>query len=932
MSINVLAELERNGISYEFANSDEISVACPFHEDSSPSCHVNVAKELFICRASQCGQKGDIVALLARFLKTSRKVVIEDLGTRYVMNNEPTIDVGIVEKYHARIWKAKILIKELYKRAVTDEDIRTYRLGEHQGRITIPVKNSAGQFVNIRSYLPGAPGADKMRNLRGRGKRLRLYPIEQLAYSKLIVCGGEMKAICVARELNKHGYGAVCVTSGEGNWHGSLTQEFQGKETWTLMDIDEAGRKASEAVNRHLNRVAVSTHTVELPLDSELFPKGDVNDFVYTGGNLLKVVQEAPAWSPRKARTLANSEPKVVTLSAASHASLVGERIKVVGTVTTMDTSPYAIPKEIRVRCSKDQKECALCQVFVEPDEDFVYKIQSESSALLEMIDQKKQAQQQAIQEELEIPPTCRVCRFEAVSCYNIEDARISPQLLISDRSNEKALQPAMCIGDGLELNETYEFIGRMHPHPATQQATLMISSYTPTQDALSNYKCDKERLELFQPKSWTLEGVTAKLDHIYEDLEANVTRIYRRRWIHLFCDLAYHSPLFIPFDGKRNKGWVEVLIIGDSSQGKSETAMNLQQHYNLGEKVECKNATVAGLLGGLQQFGSRWFVTWGLFPTHDRRLVILEELKGASTEVIAKLTDMRSSGIAEIPKIEKRRTQARTRMIALSNPRSSMSIDQYFSGVQAIAELIGAPEDIRRFDACLVLSKRDVQANELSDLQIKGKSCQHVYTADRCRELILWAWTNDNVVFEDEATSLILKEAVAFCEKFSEVVPIVDRGSMRYKLARLSAALAARTFSISSTEAILVRACHVEYIAKTLYAVYTQECFGYDTFSEAQDRQSELIDVEVVKKQLNDTPFPADVVKSLLYTDYIELTDICDWCAWDRTTAQHLLSTLVRKQALVRKRHAYRKTSAFIELLKNIEPVERPSFVTEEF
>ena len=74
---------------------------------------------------------------------------------------------------------------------------------------------------------------------------------------------------------------------------------------------------------------------------------------------------------------------------------------------------------------------------------------------------------------------------------------------------------------------------------------------------------------------------------------------------------------------------------------------MRLMDHYKLGARHECKNATSAGLLGGLQQLGSRWFVSWGIIPMHDKRLVVLEEIKGTPIEVLAKLTDMRSSGIA---------------------------------------------------------------------------------------------------------------------------------------------------------------------------------------------------------------------------------------------------------------------------------------------
>lgn len=934
-NISVLAELERYGIGYEFLNAEEVGVKCPFHEDSAPSCHVHVERGIFICRASQCQEHGDIVGLLARYAKSTRKVILEDLGKRYTLNNEPSVSVNVVEKYHKRIWNAGPLLKALYDRKISDKTIRQRRLGEWQGRITIPVKNDSELYVNIRSYLPGAPGNEKMKNLRGRAKKLRLYPLDQMKYNKIVVCGGEIKALAAAEVLNKHGFGCVCATAGEGNWQQYLNSEFHGKEVWVMMDIDEAGVAATELICRHLNRVTSACNVVKLPLDIDRFPKGDVNDYLAISGDLLEVIQSSPAWTSKANRVLDREEPEKATLTQASHADWAGKRIRVTATANAVSPSPYVIPKELTVQCTRDQNECGICSVYTE-DEEHVYQIHDESPVILEMVDRPRSAQQLSIQEEVGIPLSCRVCKFNVQTYYNVEDVRISPQLEITERNNEKCLQPAICIGEGLELNESYEFTGRMYPHPLTQQSTLMISKYKATQDALSSYKVQSdalEALEIFQPDEWTLESLECKLDDIYEDFEANVTNIFQRRKVHLFCDLAYHSPLFIHFDGKEIKGWVEILILGDSSQGKSETVINLQKFYGLGEKVECKNATVAGLLGGLQQFGSRWFVTWGLFPTHDRRLVILEELKGADTEVISKLTDMRSSGIAEIPKIEKRRTFARTRMIALSNPRSNRSIDQYNFGISAVLELIGSPEDVRRFDACLIVEKSEVDPAKVNALQVNRPQVEHVFKKQLCRDLVLWAWTVKQTIFEPEAQALILQSAIDLSKMFTEQIPIVDRGSIRYKLARLSAALAIRTFSSTlSGDAAIIRRCHVEYIVKMLIEVYTTDAFGYNDFTDAQAMHNTLLDEDQIVKRINETPYPEDVRKQLLHTDRIELIDLQDWCAWDRQEAQMFLSLLVRKHALSRDKRCYRKTSPFITLLKNMDVVSRPDFIEDEF
>jgi hypothetical protein len=922
--INVIAELERIGWAFDWAGEDEVKCICPFHDDKSPSCAINVKKEKFRCCTAGCGAKGDIVTFISGALKIDRAAVKKELATRYDLNTDRILDVQLIEEYHRNLPEAKPLLRELFKRAVSWDDIKKYRLGVKDGRVTIPIKNASGLYVNIRLYLPGAPGAEKFKNLKGRGST-RLYPVDQMSYSKILVLGGEIKAIVAAAQLNKHGIGCVSLTTGESNWDPKLTIHFKGKERVAVCyDIDDEGVKSQQVACQHLSRV-VDTYTCTLPLDKAKHPKGDVNDFVAEKGDMLTVWNEAKPFVMPIKQHLRDEKPKRVDLSKAMTAQCAGKRIAITATVSTLDTSPYVIPSAVTVKCTRDIEECAICPVPLnEPTK--VYDIHPESPIILEMIARPKLAQSGAFKEELSIPRACNKCEFEPTTYFNVEDVRVSPRLEITNRSLDRSMQPAVCIGKGVDLNQTYEMIGRMHPHPSTQQSTLLISKYRQSEDALDSHSTNNiDALKVFQPTEWTIDALKTKLDAIYDDLEVNVTQIYGRRSIHIFVDLAYHSPLFIHFEEKQIKGWVEMLIVGDSAQGKSETTMSLMRHYGLGEKIECKNATVAGLLGGLSQMGSRWFVSWGIIPTHDKRLVVLEELKGAHTEVISKLTDMRSSGIAEIPKIEKRRTHARTRIVALSNPRSDNPVSHYNYGVDAIKELVGSLEDIRRFDACLLVSASEIKAI------VAGEKVPNTHTGKLCRALILWGWTANKTVFEDDAKDLILKNASLFCETFSEAIPICDRGSMRYKLARLSASLAVRTFSTDENLSVVVRRCHVEFITELLMTVYSSKTFGYLDFTTAIKQANTINDPQAIRKALINTPYPHDLVANLLSRLFIEIQDIQDWCSWDRTTAQDLLSLLVRKHALQRRNRAYVKSSAFISFLKEIDIPNRPSHIPDK-
>ncbi len=943
-AINALAELELIGWKLEHLPGDEVRCKCPFHDDRTPSCSINVAKNVFKCHAANCGKQGDIITLLAGMLKTTRRVVFEDLSTRYSLESQKTIDLKLVEQYHQAIWQSGPLLTALKVRGITDAIIRKHRLGRYGNRITIPIFNRQGACVNIRRYLPGATQKVKMRHTRGYEKRI-LYPVNQLSYDTIVICGGEIKALVAASLLNQHDIGAVSSLLGEGNWAKEFTKQFDGKQTYVCLDVDDAGKTAATVICTRIYAAARWVGKVELPLSLEKYPTGDINDWVgkegATATDFLQLLQATSEWTPPDFNALdENEEPKNIDLGKAVDAVNTGKRLKVRAIISAVDTSPYVVPKTMMVTCDRGQDCCAICPMFSKKCDDAgacEVTVNPESAAILEMVAAPKRLQRAAIMNGLSIPP-CKSVTFVPHAWYNVEDVRLGAQLKIADRSSSPVMLPSLCIGYGIEANESYELTGRMYPHPATQQVVILASKVEPTKDALSDCYLQNGQLQalnILQPTKWSEDAIAEKLDAVYADFESNVTRIFTRRSMHLAIDLAYHSVLVLNVNDKLIKGWSEVLVMGDSSQGKTETALGLMRHYNLGEKVECKNATVAGLLGGLQQVGNRWFVTWGIIPAHDKRLVILEELKGAPVEIIAKLTEMRSSGVAEIPKIEKRRTHARTRLVALSNPRSDRVLSSYGFGVEAVKELIGNLEDIRRFDFTLLVSLLDVNPQQLLQLQRNPPKVPHVYSSELCQRCVLWAWTRtpDQVKFTDGARESLFKEAQALCLQFNETIPLVDSGSMQYKLARLATALACRTFSHEpkDNQLVLVRKCHVCFIDNFIRVSFASKTFGYGDYSKAMTAATTLLNADEISTRIGQAPFPSDFINQMLNATEIELRDIQDWCSWDRQDALQMLSFLVRKHALRRDGRAYRKSSSFIELLKKMNVKDRPSYIGEK-
>jgi len=940
--INALSELERIGWKFEPRGENEVSLKCPVHEDHTPSVSLNVANNKWICHAASCSAKGDIVSLLAYMLQTSRHVVIEDLHTRYDLVEVRTIRIETIEHHHAKIWDSGPLLTALRERGVTDEMIRDARLGYHNGRVMIPIFDKSNRAINVRRYLPGAPANEKMKNTSGYTS-MALYQPKQLKYDTIWICGGEIKALVAASLLNKVKIGAVSVTAGEGAWDSSFTPKFKDKEVYICLDIDDSGIAGSKRIAAQVALTAKTVKIITIPLDINKYPKGDINDWVgrekATTKDLVESMKSAKEFvltNITERYRYDDTKEVHIRLVDAINADYIGKRISVDTIITAMDTTPYLIPCSVNVDCVVDggkSDNCTFCPIrLIEPNPDTSLrkvKIESTNPGLLDMINSHSCKQEEALKRCLQIPIGCKTSNFIVNKYYTVIDVRLTPQLQISGDNRDHIVQSAFIVvgKNEIELNVPYTMSGRMFPLPKNQQAVLLIDSVEQGADNLVSFKPSTDELKSLiklRPCEWSVESLTKKFKERYEDISANVTRIYKRPELHMAFDLSYHSVLYFNFDKRRQNGWINCLVVGDSSQGKSETALRLIEHYGLGVKHDCKNASTAGLLGGLQQLGSnRWFVSWGVIPMHDRRLVIMEELKGTSTETIGKLTDMRSGGIAEISKIEKRRAHARTRLIMLSNPRSGRPLAAYNFGVEAIKELIGSQEDIRRFDFAIIPAANQINSDDLNQLNSSRVLVKQNYTQDICKRCILWAWTRtlDQIRFEKGSEKLCLELATQLCSEFSESLPLCDKGTMRYKLARLSISLAAMSFSTikDNEEIILVRSCHIQFITNMLRREYSRPEFGYSDYSRAQIFSNNILNPKEIKVKLLSTKFPKDLLTQLIHTDEISLIDMQDWCGVERDIAQILLSFLVRKHALYRVKRWYVKTSEFIKLLKEI-------------
>lgn len=313
--------------------------------------------------------------------------------------------------------------------------------------------------------------------------------------------------------------------------------------------------------------------------------------------------------------------------------------------------------------------------------------------------------------------------------------------------------------------------------------------------------------------------------------------------------------------------------------------------------------------------------ITWGLIPLNHERIVIIDEASSLSEREIGQMSRVRSEGVAEISKIIRESTHASTRLLWLSNPRSGRPIMTYNTGAQAIKELMGSNEDVSRFDFAITVATDEVDSGTINIiLQDEYFEDREKYNADLFRNLILWSWsrTAEQVKFTKGAVRQIIRSAIKFGHEYSPTIPLIQSENFRIKLAKISAAVAARVFSTDKpAQSVIVKKYHVRAAIQFLEELYTKPSMAYDLFSQSVNK-SVSKEVKTIREAFanlgSETRF---AMKGILEESEITAEHLADYTG-DIHTAKILLGQLVRLGCLRRlRRGQYVKNTEFQKWLR---------------
>jgi hypothetical protein len=817
------------------------------------------------------------------------------------------------------------------KRGFKIETIGKFQIGWNDGRYTIPVYDTDGVLVNVRRYKANATNPkDKMVSWAvGLGERRLYLPDVLRDNDEVILTEGEWDAILG----NQFGFPCLSHTAGATAWDNSWNSEFEGKVVYICYDCDDAGRQGARKVAHQLSKTAKAVYLVNLPLTR----KGDdlTNYFVDQGYGRkdFRALLDSSSKNPvgvRASSKNATVRPEKVSLEASQSSEHAGHPLEIVATIAGKVQPAYMLPKRVEFLCDMSYGDrCNTCRMSAREGQH-TETFEPDDSFLLELIDKTKENVDKAMRKKAEAPVACPRIEYEYTEQWNVEELVAVPAV---DDAGEEIQTPisrrVYNVGPyATAINQKVRLVGINTPDPRNQRGVLQTWSLEPLQTDLDSFEMTPELLEelkIFQPKPG--QSPMEKMEEIAEDLESNVTHIFGRPLLHIAYDVAWHSVMDFCIGGKNvGKGWVELLVIGDTRTGKSEAATRLVVHYRSGVLKSCEGATLAGLVGGAQQVGNSWMVMWGIIPLNDRRLVILDEFSGiADKNVIEQMSSVRSSGTAQITKIVSQETSARTRMIWIGNPDDGRSIEEMPRGaIDAIRSLVKNPEDIARFDIAMSAARADVDSL-LINTQDRPK-VEHRYTQDLCSALVSWAWSRraEDVQFPRKVERYILQRAEAIGHRYVPEPPLIQAENIRVKLARIAAAIAARVFSTDSTgRRVKVFEEHVDAAEELLEKLYGTPSFGYRAYSHKviRDRAHAAESRKRCRKWLRMHSDDAYIALQAVAGSDFKVRDFCEFAGMTQDEAQTAVRDLQEMKMVRRMSKGYiRMDPTLVELLKALE------------
>jgi hypothetical protein len=362
---------------------------------------------------------------------------------------------------------------------------------------------------------------------------------------------------------------------------------------------------------------------------------------------------------------------------------------------------------------------------------------------------------------------------------------------------------------------------GLVLPDPKTQKTTILV---TEVQFPENIGEIDEAKLDTLS-LVYKDKMPRARLDWVIDNFEA-YSKVIGRRNIAKAAILGFFTPTWTVMNGELQRGWANILILGDTTTAKTETVRKLIKLLQAGCIITAETASAVGLVGAATQLDKGgWTIDWGALVLNDHKLLAVDGAHKLGKYQFASLAEAERSGTVSIVKAAKDSAYARTRQIKIANPldpearkSESKTLSSFYYPIHAVPTFLDLMS-ISRLDLVVFADADDVKPEEINKKSILEPD-PALFNLSEALKLV-WG---DRLTLEytPEALKKIYEQATALYNEFSaKEIPVVSI-DMKWKLARLSAAAAAISLSTDDDyKTLKIEAEHVTWVTDFIREEY---------------------------------------------------------------------------------------------------------------
>jgi len=354
---------------------------------------------------------------------------------------------------------------------------------------------------------------------------------------------------------------------------------------------------------------------------------------------------------------------------------------------------------------------------------------------------------------------------------------------------------------------------GIVLPDSKTQKTTILVTEVEFPENIC---EVDMEKLGILST-AYVGKTPTQRLEWIIDNFEA-YSHIIGRRNIAKAAILGFFTPTWATLNGELQRGWANILILGDTTTAKTETIRKLIKLLQAGFIITAETASAVGLVGAATQLDKGgWTIDWGALVLNDRKLLAIDGAHKLGKYQFASLAEAERSGTVSIIKAAKDSAYTRTRQIKIANPldqdswrMESKNLSEFYYPAQAISTFLDLMS-VARIDLVVFADADDVKA-EAINRKHELEPDPALFSLGEALKLVWGEKVKLN--FTSEAQASINDNTTALYNAyFTKAIPIASL-DMKWKLARLSAAAAALSLSTTDYVTMDVEPEHVEWVA----------------------------------------------------------------------------------------------------------------------